>query len=189
MASGALDWGRWFIEVGWGFYGVLLSSRTLRWMVAKTRGWYGWTSLPPASSYDLRLTNEGTNFLSSAALSHHAVVGGGIFPEGAKPLGLDIWCGVDRPGTCAIESYMEKLTFIRDGYPTSELSCRLCVYPWSSGYVRQRWDGFQHLSTCCQTCVSSYGHIMSRQLINITAFRDPGAGRAYPVLKAPGHID
>jgi hypothetical protein len=32
---------------------------------------------------------------------------------GAKPPGLDIWCGVDRPSTCETESYMEKLAFTR----------------------------------------------------------------------------
>jgi hypothetical protein len=32
---------------------------------------------------------------------------------GAKPLGLDICHGVDHPGTCETESYMEKLTFTR----------------------------------------------------------------------------
>jgi hypothetical protein len=32
---------------------------------------------------------------------------------GAKPPGLDISCGVDRPGTCEAESYMEKLVFTR----------------------------------------------------------------------------
>jgi hypothetical protein len=33
--------------------------------------------------------------------------------RGAKPLGLDILCGVDHPGTSETESYMEKLTFTR----------------------------------------------------------------------------
>jgi hypothetical protein len=31
----------------------------------------------------------------------------------AKPSGLDIYHGVDRPGTCKTESYMEKLNFTR----------------------------------------------------------------------------
>jgi hypothetical protein len=34
--------------------------------------------------------SRGYNFLSGAALSHHVAVGGGTFPVGAKPLGLDI---------------------------------------------------------------------------------------------------
>jgi hypothetical protein len=40
-------------------------------------------------------------------------MGGGAFPWGAKPLGLDICCSVDRLGTCVTESYMEKLTFTK----------------------------------------------------------------------------
>jgi hypothetical protein len=32
---------------------------------------------------------------------------------GAKPLGLDIYHGIDRPGTRETESFMEKLAFIR----------------------------------------------------------------------------
>jgi hypothetical protein len=53
------------------------------------------------------------SFLSGAALDHHAVVGSGAFPGGAKPLNLDIWCSVDHLGTCVTESHMEKLAFTR----------------------------------------------------------------------------
>jgi hypothetical protein len=38
-------------------------------------------------------------------------VGGAIFPREAKPLGLDILCGADRPVSYKTESYMEKPTF------------------------------------------------------------------------------
>jgi hypothetical protein len=40
-------------------------------------------------------------------------MGGGAFLRGVKPLGLDIRRGVDCPGTCETESYMEKLVFTR----------------------------------------------------------------------------
>jgi hypothetical protein len=42
-------------------------------------------------------------------------LGSGRWPlfGGVKPPGLDISCGVDHPGTCEIEFYMEKLTFTR----------------------------------------------------------------------------
>jgi hypothetical protein len=33
---------------------------------------------------------RGQSFLLGAALSHHVTVGGGTFPGGVKPLGLDI---------------------------------------------------------------------------------------------------
>jgi hypothetical protein len=61
--------------------------------------------------------------------------------------------------------------------------------PWLSRYVRQRWDVFQLSSTCCQTRVDSCGHISSHQAINDAASQDPGADRAYPLLKAPGQGD
>jgi hypothetical protein len=44
-------------------------------------------------------------------LSHHATVGDGAFPGGAKPLGLNICCSIDRQGTCVTESYMKKHAF------------------------------------------------------------------------------
>jgi hypothetical protein len=34
--------------------------------------------------------SSGQSFLSGAALSHHAVVGGGTFLDGLKPPGMDI---------------------------------------------------------------------------------------------------
>jgi hypothetical protein len=50
---------------------------------------------------------RGQSFLSGAALLHHAAVGDGAFPGGAKPIGLDIRWSVDCLGTCVTESYME----------------------------------------------------------------------------------
>jgi hypothetical protein len=50
-------------------------------------------------------------FLTGAALSCHAAVVGGAFPGGAKPLGLDIYHGVDLASTSKTEPYMEKLAF------------------------------------------------------------------------------
>jgi hypothetical protein len=42
-------------------------------------------------------------------------LGSGRWPHstGTKPPGLNIWCGIDRPGICETESYMEKLAFTR----------------------------------------------------------------------------
>jgi hypothetical protein len=42
----------------------------------------------------------GHNFLTGVVLSCHAVVGGDAFSGDAKPPGLNIRHGVDRPGTC-----------------------------------------------------------------------------------------
>jgi hypothetical protein len=49
----------------------------------------------------------GQSFMTSVAPSHRATVGGGAFLGDAKHPGLDIWWGVDRPGTGEIESYIE----------------------------------------------------------------------------------
>jgi hypothetical protein len=51
------------------------------------------------------------SFLIGAAPSHCTEVGGGAFPRGVKPLGLDILCGADCPGTCGTKSFVEKLPF------------------------------------------------------------------------------
>jgi hypothetical protein len=74
-------------------------------------------------------------------------------------------------------------------YPMSESSWHLCVYPWLSYYVRQRWDRFQHLSTCSPLCVGSCGHIPLCQTLSATASRGPGAGNAYPLQKALERVD
>jgi hypothetical protein len=54
---------------------------------------------------------RGKSFQSDATLSRHAEVGGGTFSGGVKPTGLDIFHGVDHPGTYKTESYVEKPAF------------------------------------------------------------------------------
>jgi hypothetical protein len=49
-----------------------------------------------------------------------------------------------------------------------------------------QWDGFQHLSTCCQARVGSCGHVPSCQALNVVASRGSGVGNSYPLPKAPG---
>jgi hypothetical protein len=53
----------------------------------------------------------GQSILTSTAPSCHAAVGGAIVPGDAKPLGLDILCGIDCVVSCNTESYMEKSAF------------------------------------------------------------------------------
>jgi hypothetical protein len=53
-------------------------------------------------------------------------------------------------------------------------------------YVGRWWDGFQHLSTCCQVCIGSCDHIPSCQVPEVATSRGPGAGSAYLLLIAPG---
>jgi hypothetical protein len=50
----------------------------------------GWASLPLHHPMIYNHHTRGQGFLSGAALSHHAVVGGRAFPGHAKPPGLDI---------------------------------------------------------------------------------------------------
>jgi hypothetical protein len=56
---------------------------------------------------------RGHSFLSCVALSQRITVGGGAISGGAKPVGLDIWCSVDRLSTCVTKSYMVNLIFTR----------------------------------------------------------------------------
>jgi hypothetical protein len=51
----------------------------------------------------------------------------------AKPLGLDIWRGVDRPSTCETKSYMEKLTFTRACL--SDIRVIIVIYACTLGRV------------------------------------------------------
>jgi hypothetical protein len=96
---------------------------------------------------------RGQSFLSDATMSHHITVGNGAFLGGVKPrvwifdVVLTIWVPVSPNLTWRSSLLLECV------YPTSELSWWSCVYPWLSHRVRQRWDGFQLLSMCCQVCV------------------------------------
>jgi hypothetical protein len=78
-------------------------------------------------------------FLSDAAMSYRAAVGGGAFPGDAKLPSLDIQWRVDRLGTCVTKSLHGVDCFLPwHAYPMSEPSWCLCVYPWSSYCVRRR---------------------------------------------------
>jgi hypothetical protein len=114
-------------------------------------------------------------FLTGIAPSCHVAVGGGVFLVDAKPPGLDILCGVDRPGTCKTESYMEKLAFARaclsnirvimviTRVPLVELLCQAAM-----GWI----PALEYLLPgTCGPC----GHVLSCQTINVAASWDPGA--------------
>jgi hypothetical protein len=58
-------------------------------------------------------------------------------------------------------------------------------YAGSLGYVRWRRDGFQHLSTGCQTRMGSCGYVLLCHALNVTTSRGPNVGRAYPGAKSP----
>jgi hypothetical protein len=105
MASGASDWESRFIEVGQSFLDVLLDPRALRWMMPEMilREVVMWRQLYLAAkpsdvgvhvdglAYPLHrriacgCQTRGHSFLSVAALSHHAVVGGGTFSRVRSP--------------------------------------------------------------------------------------------------------
>jgi hypothetical protein len=110
MASGASYRGGRFIEAGQGFLGVLLGSQVLRWMVPEmvlrdiaSRRWLYLAAKPSLVGVDMdglacplhhptvcSCQTRGQSFLSGAALSRHAAMGGGAFLGDAKPPGLDI---------------------------------------------------------------------------------------------------
>jgi hypothetical protein len=72
-----------------------------------TWGQCGWASLPSALSYGLQLSDEGIELPVKRCLVPSCYSGGGTFPRGVKPSGLDIQWSVDCLGTYVTESYME----------------------------------------------------------------------------------
>jgi hypothetical protein len=65
---------------------------------------------------------RGQSFLLGAALSCRAVVGGGTFLGGVKPLGLDIQWSVDRLVPVLSNLTWSKLFLPEHAYPISESS-------------------------------------------------------------------
>jgi hypothetical protein len=122
--------------------------------------------------------------LMARALSCRAAMGSDAFPGGAKPWELDMWCGVDRPGTWGTESYMKNLTFT-----IVYLSSIRVIIQITSSYIRRWWNEFQYSSTYYQALVGACGHVLLRQALNVVASRDPGASKAFLILKAPGWSD
>jgi hypothetical protein len=78
------------------------------------------------------------SFLVGAALSYCATVGSVVFLRGAKPPGLNILRGVNRPGICKTESHMEKFAFtdgilIRRQSYHGDYVCTLGIVAMSGG--------------------------------------------------------
>jgi hypothetical protein len=88
--------------------------RCFTWLLSlPTWGWCGRARLPPAPSYGLH-PSEGWIMLPDRCCPVPSL-SSGRWPlfGGAKLQGLDIWSGVDCPGTCETKLYIEKLAFIR----------------------------------------------------------------------------
>jgi hypothetical protein len=85
---------------------------------------------------------------------------------GARPPGVVIHCGVDRPGPWWIGSFMRNSALIMQAYSKLEWSYWLCVYSWWSCYVMWWWDGFQYSSARCQSCVGAGGYALSCLTLN-----------------------
>jgi hypothetical protein len=94
--------------------------------------------------------------------------------RGVKPPGRDTWHGVDCPSPCWTEYLIEKPTLPVRAYRMSKLSWRLCEFLRWSGYVRWRWDGFEHSSTCYQVRVGACGPIPSSKAFNPAISWGPG---------------
>jgi hypothetical protein len=93
---------------------------------------------------------------------------------------LIIWIPIGPNPLC------RSLTLPGRAYLMLELSWRLCMSLWWSSYVRQRRNGFQHSSACCQVHMGACGYVLSCQIFNTVVSRGPGSGSAYRALKAPG---
>jgi hypothetical protein len=113
---------------------------------------------------------------------------------GFRPLFLGVWSPWDGPSvmvlTAQVPDGLDPLWWspLLPGqtYPMSKLSWRLCMFMFRICYARWWWNILQYLSTCCQVCVGSCGHVLSCHALNVTASRGPSPSGTYPVLKAPG---
>jgi hypothetical protein len=104
-----------------------------------------WARMPSAPSYDLQSSVEGIELLVRHCLVPSCPPFWGVRSSRAWIFDgvLTIWVLV-LPNLTWSKSFLPG-----HAYPMLESSWRLCMYPWLSHNVRQRWDGFQHLSTCC----------------------------------------
>jgi hypothetical protein len=128
---------------------------------------------------------RGQSFLSGAALSHRASVGGGAFLGDPKLSCLDVWWGVDRPGTYVIESYMEKLAFTRARlFYVRVIMVIMCVSLIES-LCQTAMERIAALEYMLSGCMGSCGQVLSCQETNVAISWGSGAGGAYLVVKTP----
>jgi hypothetical protein len=117
----------------------------------------------------------GQSFLIGVAMSHHAVVGGDAFSGDAKPPGVDIWRGVDRPGTCEIESCMEKLAFTRACLSDVRVVMVIMRVPLVELLCQAVMGQIPTLEYLPPDTCAAYGHALSCQVVNVVGSQDPGA--------------
>jgi hypothetical protein len=111
----------------------------------------------------------GHTFLTGAAPSHHAAVGGAAFSGDVKPPGLNFLRGVDRPGTCETESYMEKLNFIRACLSDVRVMMAIMCAPlveFLCQMVMGRIPGLEYLLPDVR---EACGHVLSCETVNAVA--------------------
>jgi hypothetical protein len=115
----------------------------------------------------------GQSSLTGTAPSCHAAVGGTIFLGDVKPLGLDILCGIDHPGTCKTESYIKKLAFIRVGLSNVKVIMVIMRVPLVELMYQAVMEQISALEYLLPSARGACGHVLSCQTINASFSRYP----------------
>jgi hypothetical protein len=203
MVNGTSDWGGRFVEAGQGFLAfflapvhwggcclrrfleTLLRGVDFTWLLSH-EGRCGQANLPPAPSYGLQSSNEGTRLSIKRCLVPSCYSEWWCLSRGCEASRLGYLMDGWPSGYLCYRIFIWSRLFLSwYAYPMSESSSHLCVYPWSSYCTRRWWDGFHHLSTWYQVRVGSCNHVPSCQVPQVNASWGLMAGSAYPLLKAP----
>jgi hypothetical protein len=102
-------------------------------------------------------------------------VDGGVFSGDAKPPGLDILCGIDRPGTCKTESYMKKPTFTMACLSDDRVIMVIMRVPLVESLCQMVMEWIPTHEYLLPGVRGACGHVLSCQTINATSSRNPDA--------------
>jgi hypothetical protein len=145
-------------------------------------------SLPPAPSYNLQPSDEGIGLPVRRCLVSslqwvvapfrgmwipRAQIFGGVLTVWVPTLPNLIWSKSFLPG---------------HAYHMSESSFRLGMYPWSSYYVRQRWDGFDTRVRAARWAWAFVAMSHRARHLRLPLLEAPRAGKTYTLLEAPRHV-
>jgi hypothetical protein len=91
----------------------------------------------------------------------------------AKPLVQDIIHGVDRPGTCKTESYMEKPAFTRTDLSDVRVIMVIMRVPLVESLCQVVMERMPALEYLLSGVPRTYDHALLCPIINTVTFRDP----------------
>jgi hypothetical protein len=89
--------------------------------------------------------------------------------RGTKPLGPNIQRGVDCPGTCETESYMEKLTFTRACLSSVRVIMVIMHVPFIELLCQTTMGWIPALEYKLTGMHGACNHVLSSQTVNTTA--------------------